>query len=274
MNGIDHIAARTVHSRRDAPANAFAYSIDYVLLDAEGPVEAPVFFGRNRARPMALHDTDHGGPPRAGRGAAWVRERLAERGLDRIAHRIELLAQPRVLGHAFNPVSFWLVRDRRDDLRVVIAEVTNTYGDRHCYLCRRDDLAAITPRDRLVARKVLHVSPFQDVTGEYAFRFDIGEERVAIAIDYRVEGGGGLHATLGGARRRMTNRTIVMSTLRRPFGPRRVLALIHWQALLLWRKGARFRSRPDPGKSDLSGPDVAARGRLTTVHGTKLAERR
>ncbi|MCX7888818.1 MAG: DUF1365 domain-containing protein [Rhodobacteraceae bacterium] len=252
MSGVDHIRGKTFHGRQDATRNAFSYGVDYILLDAETTIAGPLLFSRNRANLVALHDRDHGGAPGHGRGAAWVRDVLAAQGITLPWLRIELLAQPRVLGHVFNPVSFWLCRDGQDALRVVIAEVTNTYGDRHSYLCRRHDLGPIRPEDRLTASKVLHVSPFQPVDGAYHFNFDIRPERIHIRIAYDKPGGGML-ATLTGTRRPLTNRSILSACLRRPFGSRRVLGLIHWQALKLWWKGAEFRARPAPPAEEVSG---------------------
>ena len=131
---------------------------------------------------------------------AWVREVLAAHGLPG-ADRVLLLAQPRVLGHVFNPVSFWLCHDAAGALRVVIAEVTNTFGDRHSYLCHREDRGVLTREDTVAAHKIMHVSPFQPVEGGYTFRFDIREDRIGIWIDY-TNGAGGLIATLVGTRRR------------------------------------------------------------------------
>ena len=136
-------------------------------------------------------------------------------------------------------------------LRVVIAEVNNTYGDRHSYLVYRDDLAPITAEDRLRAHKIFHVSPFQQIEGTYEFRFDIRDNRIGIWIDFS-GGNGGLIATLVGRRRAASSASILAATLRRPFGSRRVLALIHWQALKLWWKGASFRSRPEPPTTEIS----------------------
>jgi DUF1365 family protein len=165
--------------------------------------------------------------------------------------QILLLAQPRVLGHVFNPVAFWLIHDREGDLRVVIPEVTNTYGDRHSYLCFREDRAPITPSDTLTATKIFYVSPFQTVEGGYRFRFDITEDRINIRIDLSAHGEG-LIATLTGKRETLTNRGILAACLRRPFGSRRVLGLIHWQALKLWWKGAKFHTRPEPPAQEVS----------------------
>ena len=250
MSGIDHIAGVTYHGRRDGPKNAFRYSIDYVCVDAEAEITAPRLFARNGRAPMSLHDRDHGGPPKGGRGAAWVRDVLASHDIDP-GGRIELLAQPRVLGHVFNPVSFWLCRDDGGVLRVVIAEVSNTFGDRHSYLCHHPDLRPITRDETLQASKIFHVSPFQPIEGGYVFRFDITDEQIGIWIDYR-RGNGGLIATLHGPRRPLSTRGILRAMLRRPFGSRRVLALIHWQALRLWWKKAVFHHRPEPPSEEVS----------------------
>jgi DUF1365 family protein len=251
MSRIDHVRGITFHGRRGGVENAFTYGVDYLLLDAEAELQGPRLFSRNRANLTSLHDRDHGGPPGQGRGAAWVREVLAAHGIALPWLKIELLAQPRVLGHVFNPVSFWLCRDGQGALRAVIAEVTNTYGDRHSYLCHHDDLRPILPQDTIEAEKLLHVSPFQPVAGRYRFSFEIGEERVAIRIDYGA-GNGGLLATLAGRRRPLTNAGILGAALRRPFGSRRVLGLIHWQALKLWWKGAGFRNRPAPPSQEVT----------------------
>ncbi len=250
MSMVDHIAGHTWHGRKGGIENAFRYSIDYVLLDAEAPVRSTWVFGRNRSGLFSLRDCDHGGAPKEGRGAAWVRDVLAAHDLDSPA-RIEILAQPRVMGHIFNPVSFWLCYDAQDALRVVIAEVSNTYGDRHSYLCLRDDHGPIGPEDRLTAAKIFHVSPFQEISGGYQFRFDIRSDRLGIFIDHTA-GNGGVTATLVGNRKPLGTPGVLRALLRRPFGSRRVLALIHWQALKLWWKGARFHNRPEPPTQEVS----------------------
>ena len=247
---VDHIDGVTFHGRKGAISNAFRYSVDYVLLDAEAPVRGPSFFARNGRGITALDDLDHGGSPKEGRGAAWVRDVLAVHQIHGVS-KIELLAQPKVLGHVFNPVSFWLCQNEDGALITVIAEVTNTFGDRHSYLCAHGDHRPIGPHDRMQAQKIFHVSPFQPVEGGYEFRFDIRGDKIGIWIDYS-QCEGGLIATLTGARAPLTNKTILRMLWRRPFGSRRVLTLIHWQALKLWFKKAVYRERPEPPTHELS----------------------
>ncbi|MEM9248144.1 MAG: DUF1365 domain-containing protein [Pseudomonadota bacterium] len=252
---LQHVPGETFHGRRGAIRNAFRYSVDYVLLDPEATLDTPRLFSRNARNVASLRDADHGGAPGQGSGAAWVRSVLAAEGLGVADGRLLLLAQPRLLGHVFNPVSFWFCHDRAGALRVVIAEVSNTFVDRHSYLAYRDDLGVIGPQDTLEARKIFHVSPFQPVGGGYRFRFDLRPDHVDVWIDYRRDAGdteGGLIATLSGPRQPLTSLGLLRAALRRPFGSRRVLALIHWQALKLWWKGARYRARPAPPSEEVS----------------------
>lgn len=251
MTTIEHIPGQTFHGRRGAVENAFRYGVDYVLTDLTAEQTTPWLFSRNRANFTSLHDCDHGGKPGQGTGLAWAKAVLSEHGLDDCVSRILLMAQPRVLGHVFNPVSFWLCYDKQDRLRVVIAEVTNTFGERHSYLCHRYDNEPIGPRDVLTATKIFYVSPFQPVEGGYTFRFDIRPDKIGIWIDYTA-GNGGLIATLTGPRVPLTSWGLIKAGFRRPFGSRRVLALIHWQALKLWWKGGKYKVRPAPPAHEVS----------------------
>lgn len=249
MSAIEHIAGHTYHGRKGAIGNAFRYSIDYILFDPEARPKTPLLFSLNRTNVTNWRDRDHGGEPGKGNGAVWLRARFDELQVPQPA-RIELLTQPRVLGHVFNPVSFWFCFDASDQLFAVVAEVTNTYGTRHSYLCHKPDLSPIDPSDRIVAGKQMHVSPFQKIEGTYTFRFDYNADRVGVWIDYTRENGG-LIATLTGRRSAFNNRQILWALVRRPFGARRAFALILWQAVKLWVKKARFvpfRTAPVPAQ--------------------------
>ena len=247
----DLVSGRTWHGRRGSVRNGFSYRVDYLCLNAEDLwPRGPFGFARNRRALVSIRDRDHGGPPGQGGGATWVRSLLSMQGIPE-PERIELLTQPRVLGSVFNPVSFWLCYCR-GGLTTVIAEVNNTFGERHCYLCRRDDGGPITEADRLQAQKIFYVSPFQPVAGTYSFRFAISPDRIAIRIDYRTEAeegdsAEGLVATLSGRRRPLGFGSMVGLVLRRPLNGWQVLGLIFWQALKLRLKGALYRVRgPEP----------------------------
>lgn len=245
----EHLRGRTHHKRLGKIENVFAYGVDYVLCDPERFI-APPFLSRNRFNLWSIHDRHHGGPRGRGRGAPWFRALLAERGLPLVGTRLLLLTQPSFLGFHFNPVSFWIAL-RQGRPCAFVAEVNNTFGQRHCYFCAHPDFRPIEGSDRLQARKLLHVSPFQKVEGSYSFRFDLTDRAVSIVIFYK-NGTEGVIATLEGRRRPATSASLIWAALRRPFGAARVLTLIYWQAAKLTWKRAPFLKAQEPPRALVS----------------------
>lgn len=242
--------ARITHARRGPLRHAFRTHADHVLLAPES-VRPPPLMGHNRFNLIALHDADHGGPRGAGAGAPWAWSQFAAAGIERRPGRVvALLTQPRFLGYWFNPVSFWLMIEG-DALIAVIAEVNNTFGQRHSYLLASPDLAPITADTRLGARKVFHVSPFQEVAGQYRFSFALHPDRLAIRIG-QTHGTGGIDTSMIGPLVRLTTRMVLSAALSRPGGALRVIAQIYWHALQLKLKGAAYRRVPDPPNEEIS----------------------
>ena len=246
----EHIAGETVHARRGAISHGFRYGVDFVLIDPEASPSGPRLFSRNRFNLASVHDRDHGGPLKNGRGAEWARDVLSAHGFTNADLHLRLLTQPRFLGSGFNPVSFWLI-EQGPQLVAVIAEVSTPFGDRHSYLCHLPDYGPITTESRISKPKSLHVSPFQEVKGSYEFKFDIRTDKIAIRILHR-NGDDGVVATLTGPRARLTNTGMIKAALRGPLSTFRTLTLIHWQALRLKLKGAQYRTRPTPPKTEVT----------------------
>ncbi|MBL4927325.1 DUF1365 domain-containing protein [Fuscibacter oryzae] len=246
---VRRIPAQTTHARRGGIRHAFRYHVDYMILCPE-TARPRQLFSIDRLNLASFHSRDHGGPRGQGRGAAWAREVLGEAGLDTAGLTIALITQPRLLGLWFTPVSFWLALCG-DDLLAVIAEVNNTFGHRHSYLCHLPDFAPITPQDEMVAQKVFYVSPFQRIAGSYRFHFDLRPDRFGVRIA-QIDGAEGLIATMTGPITPLRSRDLLASLIRRPGGAARVLTLIFWNALRLRLKGARYQSPPPPPAQEIS----------------------
>lgn len=239
---LEHIQAQTHHARRGPLKNGFTYGVDYVLTDL-GPAEPPLI-SRNRFNLWSLWDRRHGGALNDGSGVEWFRCILEERGFATESAQLLLLTQPSFLWFHFNPVSFWIALVDGSP-RAFAAEVNSTFGQRHCYFCARDGFAPIRKGDTLVAQKLMHVSPFQKIAGHYAFNFGMTEDKIDIRILFK-NGEHGVLATLSGQRRPATSGSLAWAAIRRPLGAARVLALIHWQAAILFFKRAPFLKKQRP----------------------------
>ena len=209
-------------------------------------------FGVDRAAPVAFRRRDHGHAD--GRDLrAWLTEVTATAGVTDVTGPVQVLCMPRVLGHAFDPISVWYCHDRDGRLSAIVHEVRNTFGGRHAYVVA-DPLAGVGGNDdeggRVVdhrADKAFHVSPFFDVDGDYRFRLRLPDDRVAVAITHRAGDGHVLTASFAGRRTPFTTAGLWRQMLAHPLLPQRVLAQIHLEAARLWRKGAQYRPVPPPG---------------------------
>lgn len=245
------VYAKTFHGRQDHKENAFHYGVNFILIPMAPRFDQEFrFFSQNRWNLSSFYDHDHG--PGKADSAEWARQVALDFGLKKASTcQIWLLTQPRIAGYIFNPVSFWFFIQENNEVYAVLAEVNNTFGDRHSYLCFHDDQRPITPHDRIQAKKVFHVSPFQNVDGDYIFRFSFQQNKIGVWIKYKSETGG-LYATLTGRTVAMTDKTVLKMLLKYPLGAARVIALIHWQAMKLAFKGVPYRTRPEPPKTEVS----------------------
>ena len=204
-------------------------------------------FSRNRWSLFAFHDRDHlpaDGP--AGTSLrAMVEGHLSAARIAPDGGAIALLSLPRILGYAFNPLSVYFCHRRDGTLAAILYEVRNTFRQRHTYVIPVDPAAADGPV-RQSCDKVFYVSPFLDMDMRYAFRIDPPGERIAVAVDGLRAGERIITASFAGARRELTDATLLRSFLAHPLLSFAVVGGIHWEALKLWLKGAGLRARPLP----------------------------
>ncbi|HEY1003134.1 MAG TPA: DUF1365 domain-containing protein, partial [Streptosporangiaceae bacterium] len=152
--------------------------------------------------------------------------------------RVLMLASARVLGHVFDPLSVFWCYDSDGVLACVVAEVHNTYGERHCYLLHPDE------HGRADADKDFYVSPFLSVEGDYRMRLPLPDERLALAITLRQRGSTALTATVVGARRPATPASLLRMLARRPLVTQRTSALIRRHGIALWLRRLPVIPRP------------------------------
>lgn len=253
MGGGDLYVVRVMHRRHVAPLYRFGYRLFYVVLDLDRVPElhrALRLFSHNAFNLVTFDDRDHGHGRRGGL-RAWVEQVLAADGIRLEGGRIRLLTLPRVLGFVFNPISVFYCEHRDGSLRAVIAEVRNTFGERHCYLLARGG-APLSWRDEHVKNKRFHVSPFLAVEGSYRFRLAPPGESIRVHIRALRAGAPLLDATLAGERAPLTDRALLGQVLRMPWATLKVVAAIHWEALKLWLRGARVVTKPPPPAVEVS----------------------
>ncbi len=244
-------AARVTHKRLGPKQNRFGYRVYYLALPLSALVR-PLAVAVNRPGLISFWERDHG--DRSGVSLqTWIDQRLRQHRLDGSVSDVVLVAMPRIIGYAFNPVSFWLCLNSSGQLQAVLCEVNNTFGESHSYLCAHEDGRPIDKHAWLMAEKCFHVSPFLDRVGRYQFRFSLEADRLAICINYYDEQGvKTLVTSLAGRLEPLTRKALMRATLEAPLVTVKTIVLIHWQALKLLAKGCRFFTKPEQHKERLS----------------------
>ncbi|MFF8271462.1 DUF1365 domain-containing protein [Streptomyces sp. NPDC016562] len=189
-------------------------------------------------RPLARFDArDHF----SGRDAsirAGLEAFLATHGIDLGGGRVLMLAHARVFGYVFNPLSVYWCHDASGAPVCVVAEVHNTYGQRHCYLLRPDGAG------RAEADKAFYVSPFFPVEGRYRMRLPLPGEDLRLAVQLETEGGRPFTATVRGRRRPATALNLLATAVRRPWSTVAVSAGIRRHGIHLLLRGLPVQPRP------------------------------
>jgi len=248
---VPHIGFGHVwHTRLRPRKHRFSVPTFFLMLPMRTLRERPETAGAlalNRAGALSFRDSDHGrgeGPQQGG-ALAWLDALLQAEGIDDAQGEAWLQCYPRVLGYSFKPVSFWYCHRIDGSLRAIVAEVNNTFGERHAYLL--DD--PLYGR-KLRADKVFHVSPFCSVEGGYEFEFHRdGTEAlksVRVRIDHHDAEGPVLLTGITGRLEPLNASSRRRALWRYPLLTLGVTARILWHALLLWLRGVPFHTKPQP----------------------------
>lgn len=242
-----------MHARLSPKRNAFSYGLYYLAVPLAGMDAMPLAY--NRFAPLSFYDRDHGacdGSPLL----PWARDILTGHDITAADGDITLLCMPRVFGYVFNPVSFYLCRDRAGHLRAVLCEVHNTFGERHTYICAHPDQRVIKHDDVMHAQKLFHVSPFLERAGQYTFRFDTRKNKFRTWIDfYNAQGDKQLVTSLLGDLTPMNKRSLRAAFWKYPLVSFKAITLIHVQALKIVTKGIKYITKPKQTEPRVSSVD-------------------
>lgn len=249
-----------VKHRRFRPAkNAFGYGVFTLSIPMRARRNNPTLLSKhglrdNRFGLFSFFDQDHGLGNHD--SLSWIELILKENRLQ-VDGEIWLQTFPRVLGYVFNPVSFWICTQANGKVQAVLAEVNNTFGERHCYLLHHDSGKALQSGETLISKKVFHVSPFCDVRGEYHFRFLFPQDshskrNVVCRIELHEDGAPLINTSISGLAQPLTKSALYLAFLSYPLMSLGVIGRIHWQALKLWLKGVPFHSKPKPPELEIT----------------------
>ncbi len=246
-----------MHRRLLPVVHEFTYPVHFFEVDTDSLDSLQTssrLFRHNRAGIVSLHDADYLEP-----GGQSLRDKflhvLNRPDMESNIETIRLVTSPKTFGYVFNPVSFFLALDHDGALVAAVAEVNNTFGDRHVY--RLDSLE----RDKTVsgpgevwrarADKEFHVSPFNPVKGEYRFRFMLGPGVISVDVDLYEERKLKMQTNISGRTAPYSDKLLARILFRHPVRTALTMPRIIGQAARLkFRKKLPVFTRPEPTSAD------------------------
>ncbi len=238
-----------VHQRLSPVRHEFSYPMTFFALDLD---ELPKlhqnasFFRHNAPAPLSIRDRDylHG------------LDQSIQQQIDALlpgresGERLLTVTSPRYFSYAFNPVNFHL-RMQGSSLTGAVAEVNNTFGDRHVYPLDHPEKTGPNTW-QASCQKQFHVSPFNNMEGHYQFTFTVETDRLHLGVDLHRDGQCVMKTWISGHMRPLTNAYIRKYALFHPFDTAfNSMPRILWQAVLLrFRKRLSIHNRPSPDSPD------------------------
>ena len=203
-------------------------------------------FSHNKFNIFSFYDKDHGDRD-GGNLKDWVISNLKKFRIKENITNIKLLCYPRILGYVFNPLSIFYCYEK-DKLVAIFYEVKNTFNEQHTYIFKIKNNEEIIQK----CRKKFYVSPFMDMETFYNFKLLNPNDKLSVFIKQTDADGTILTATQTGDKKEFSFKQLAINFLKYPLMTIKIISSIHYEALLLWKKGAIYRRRDVKLKNNLS----------------------
>ena len=203
-------------------------------------------FSHNKFNIFSFYDKDHGDRD-GGNLKNWVISNLKKFQIKEKITNIKVLCYPRILGYVFNPLSIFYCYEK-DKLVAIFYEVKNTFNEQHTYIFKIKNNEEIIQK----CRKKFYVTPFMDMETFYNFKLLNPKDKLSVFIKQTDADGTILTATQTGDKKEFSFKQLAINFIKYPLMTIKIISSIHYEALLLWKKGAIYRKRDVKLKNNLS----------------------
>ena len=240
------IRGQTFHQRLYPKKHAFSYPLTLFYIDILNPQSTDhffPFFAFNRWALFSFFDQDF---------LKKNDQSLSQKAFEILRHspyfndikKLYLCAMPRFFHNPFRPITLYFAYNEHQELLACVAEVTNTYKERHAYLLN------FLPQDhekKSISKKVFHVSPFFDEKGDYHFNIDDSKTSLCVQITYYLNQKKIFYADIKGKKINISKKSLFYLSFKKPFSNALIYPRILYQAFkLYYQKKISAKPKPKP----------------------------
>ena len=222
-----------IHKRTRDTQNFFQYKAPYLSINLNESHSLPWFISFNKFNCLSIFYRQHGYRQKQKSLLQFATDLAKKYQID--FHQVNLITIPSFFGYSFNPISFYLYLDNKNQLVSILYEVKNTFGDQVHYLSLKDF-------NQKRFKKNMYVSPFiqMDCTYKITVKIPDPQQFQCFINQYDKDENQIFYASIDLPLTKLTGSKGFLFFFNNIFGSLKAITLIHAQAIKLFLKKSHF----------------------------------
>lgn len=224
---------KIIHKRNKDTKNFFDYSAPYVCLNLNQTKKIHSLLSINKFNCLSIFNKQHGYRDK-NKNLLNFSQDIANKYNIKF-NRISFISIPSILGYSFNPISFYLFLNDKDELVAILYEVKNTFGDQVHYLSLGDF-------SNKKFQKNMYVSPFIGMDCYYKISVKLKNKYNFLCSINQFDSKNNqiFYASIDLTLKKIRSFNVLIFFISNIFGSIKAISLIHYQALKLFCKKSKF----------------------------------
>ena len=231
------------HQRLFPYNHKFTYKTLSLLIDLDEleNINKLLFFSINKFNLFSFNFKDHGNRREEINPKHFIKKNIIKKFNDKNNYKIYIYCTPSFLGYVFNPISIYLCKNIKNEIKYICYEVKNTHHEQHCYFLK------IKKKKRKIfsnLSKKFYVSPFLEMKLKYKFYLLNNNKRFLLNIDVYKKNQIMLKTGISSKDVKLNNISLIFNLIKNLFFAQKIMILIHYQAIKIFKKQKSFFSKP------------------------------
>ena len=242
----------SVFHKRIFPYNhQFNYKTLSILinLDELNNINKLFLFSINSFNLFSFFFKNHGARNENNNPKNFILSKIVKKFNDKKNYTIYLYCTPSFLGYVFNPISIYLCKNDKKEIKYICYEVKNTHHEQHCYFIK---IKKNSKKIYSELKKKFYVSPFLQMNLGYKFYLINNKNNFLLNIDVYKKNQIILKTGISSKTFALNSLSLIYNLIKNVFFAQKIMILIHYQAIKIFNKQKTFFSKPQKNNDTVS----------------------